>query len=144
MLLCSWSHTICNRYNHSIKRLMHIHILLIGLTIQYHCYSGGFVIGITLTNNVMKPDVCYDRCSSSRRILRAHHVCETWLRCPTYGRDVNSYWDLRFCNLCRPPWLTSSSVLCNVFSVAYLVLSGHFKGSCVWFWLNAISSYILP
>ena len=88
MLRCSWSHTICNRYNHSIKRLTHIHILFIGLTSQYHCYSGGFVIGITLTNNVMKPDTCYDRCSW-RRILCAHHPCEIWLRCPTYGRDVH-------------------------------------------------------
>ena len=68
----------------------------------------------------------------------------TWRRCPTYGRHGVSCCNLCFCNLCRPPWLTSSSVLCNVCSVAYLDLSGHFKKSCVCLWLDTIRSYILP
>ena len=53
-------------------------------------------------------------------------------RCLTYGRDTVNYCCLRFFNFCRPPWLISSGVLCNVCSVAYLVLSGNFKGSCVY------------
>ena len=45
----------------------------------------------------------------------------TWCRCLTYGRDVVSYCCLRLCNLCKSPWLTSSGVLWNVCSVAYLL-----------------------
>ena len=44
-------------------------------------------------------------------------------RCATYGRDVVSYCYLRFCNHSTAPWLTSSSVPCNVCSVACLVWS---------------------
>ena len=47
----------------------------------------------------------------------------SWRGCPTYGRDVVSYCYLRLCNLCRPPWLTSKGVLCNVCSLACLVWS---------------------
>ena len=36
----------------------------------------------------------------------------------------------------HPGWLTSSCVVWNVYSVAYLVLSGHFKGSCFCFGLT--------
>ena len=60
----------------------------------------------------------------------------SWRGSPTYGRDVVSYCYLRFCTLCRQPWLTSYSVGLNVWAVAYLVLSGHFKGSRVCFCLT--------
>ena len=62
-----------------------------------------------------------------------------WRRFPMYGRDVVCYCYLCPCNLCRSLWLTSSDVVWNICSVAYLVLSGHFKRSCA-----AISCYILP
>ena len=64
-------------------------------------------------------------------------------RCSTYGRDGVSCCYLRFCNLCRPPWLASSDVVLNVCSGAYLVLSVHFKGRCFCFRSYTINSYIL-
>ena len=66
-----------------------------------------------------------------------------WRQCPTYGKDVVSYCYLRFSKLCRPPWLTNSPVLWKLCSVAYIVLSGHFKGSCVCFWPYTINTYTL-
>ena len=67
-----------------------------------------------------------------------------WRRSLTYDKDVVSYCYLCFVNLCRPPWLISSCVGLNVCSVAYLVLSGHFKGSCVCLWSYTINIYSLP
>ena len=72
------------------------------------------------------------------------NIHPTWRLCLTYGGDVDSCCYLRLCNLCRSPWLTSSGVLWNVCSVAYLILSGHVKGKFVCFWPYIISSYILP
>ena len=69
---------------------------------------------------------------------------KSWRRCPTYGRDVISYCYLRFCNLCMSPWLTSNGVGLNIYWVAYLALSGHFKGNCVYFWPYTISKYTPP
>ena len=71
-------------------------------------------------------------------------MCSPWCRCPKYGRDVVSYCYLCLCNLCRPPCSTSIGVGLSVCSVAYLVLSVHFKGSCVCFWSYTINSYIWP
>ena len=69
----------------------------------------------------------------------------SWRRCPTYGRDVVSYCYLCLCNLCRPPYLPSSSVLCNIFSAVTVVLSqGSSKGMAFVFvlkWSVAISCH---
>ena len=69
---------------------------------------------------------------------------EIWCWCLTYCRDVVSHCYLRLPKLCRSPWLTSRSVRWNVYSVAYLTLSGHFKGGFVCFGPYVISSYSLP
>ena len=57
--------------------------------------------------------------------------------------DVVSYCCLRLCNFCILAWLTSNGVLWNVCSDAYLVMSGHFKGSFICFWPYIINSYVL-
>ena len=46
-----------------------------------------------------------------------------WRWCLTYGRDVDSYCYLCFCNLCRPPWLTSSGVAPECLLNQWLFLS---------------------
>ena len=50
-----------------------------------------------------------------------------WLWCPTYSGHLVNYYYLRLCNLCRPPWWTSSGALWNVCSVTCRVWSLHRK-----------------
>ena len=66
-----------------------------------------------------------------------------WWRCPTYGRDVVSYCYLRLSNLCKHPWLTSSGVLWNVCLMAYIVLSGDFRGRKLCLFSDSTKSCVL-
>ena len=67
-----------------------------------------------------------------------------WRRCPTYSRDVVSYCYLRLCNLCRPPWLTSSGVAPECLLNGFSCLIWSLQRELCLFWSYTISDDILP